>query len=200
MTWEAPFVHQLQGPDGPTVRSILDDLRQFLLNPSFPNGLSVGDGVSTYNPATGVKSQVAMKEVPRGIIAQQVLTADGASLTASAATDMALNNVPVVKDHTYAIHLHSEVTFSDLGFAGDRWYLECRLNGVALDRLANLMPGLAGNTSITVDATVYWVAPTTQSTDDFTVFAVEQAGDANIQLRGAATARRTLTVIDLGVL
>lgn len=201
MSWQPPYLHQLHGPDGATVRSIVDDLQRYLRNPTMSNGATVeGDLTVAGNLSVGGNLTVGGKTIPRGIVAKQTLTADGAILSADGVTDMAVSNVPVIQGHTYAIHLHAEVTFADLGFTNDRWVLNCRLNGVMIDRFYNLMPAQAGNTSITADATVYWVAPTTQSTDDFDVFADEVAGDATIQLRGSATTPRTLTVIDLGVL
>lgn len=130
--------------------------------------------------------------MPRGVIAQQILTSnESAAHSATEATDMVFNNLSVVQSHVYAFHLK---VFVDIVGTGT-WQLRLTINGSVDDRFER---GL--NTDKDVDATVYWTAPTTQATDDFVVQAQEESGTATLQLVGAADAPRYFTCIDLGVI
>jgi hypothetical protein len=136
----------------------------------------------------------------QGIIAQQVLTANGSGLTVSSDTDMLLNNVPVVAGRLYGIHLHTEV---QLSAALGLWTLNLLINGAAYDRFERIENGPDASENVqkvyTIDAMVTWEAPTTQATDDFLVRATEHSGTATLTLPASANVRRTLTIYDLGV-
>jgi hypothetical protein len=51
-----------------------------------------------------------------------------------------------------------------------------------------------------IDGTVYWVAPTTQATDDIRIAGLEQSGSSSLVLTASATLPRYLTIIGLGVI
>lgn len=127
-----------------------------------------------------------------GIVAQQKLTASGAGISADGLTDFVLNNVSVVQNHVYAIHLHSQAQLDTTGL----WNIGLRVNGVATDHFFTV--GQFGTASSTFDSTVYWLAPTTQATDDFTVFADEISGTSTLTFTASATQTRSLTIIGLG--
>lgn len=129
----------------------------------------------------------------RGIVARQVLTSSGSGLTASGLTDMVLNNVPVVAGRLYGIRLHSHFTITSAA----RWDMYVRLNGVDLDLLMT-HEGTAA-TDATREGMVTWEAPTTQATDDFTVFANELTGTSTLTLFATAGLPRTFEIFDLGV-
>jgi hypothetical protein len=158
--------------------------------------------VAVQNAATvgaGADIRIGNESLPRGIIRQQQLTTDGAVFNADSVTDMVLTNVPVIGGRTYEIHLHTEVSFASLDVTA-RWILETRINGVVLDRFANLMPAVGGTTQLSVDASVFWTPTLTAETDDIDVFANELTNGADIQLRGSATSTRILTLTDVGVI
>lgn len=143
--------------------------------------------------------------VPMGKIAQFTATSNDGPHSADTASDMVLNNVPVVINRLYGIHLHTQVTLSVPTTAGltVSWNILLQLNGSTIDRFAAVRNfsdtiGTAVTWVQTVDAWCYWTAPATQATDDFVVFLDEVAGDGTIQLDGAAVAARTLTIVDFG--
>jgi hypothetical protein len=136
---------------------------------------------------------------PRGIIRQQVLDTSNGAHSADATTDFSLTNVSVVAGRTYAIHLHSRCLIGSLD-VNSRWLVRLRLNGSNLDLFEDVEPRVGGNTRRMIDATCYWTAPTTQATDDFDVFADEQAGDSAITFEASSVSLRTFTITDVGVI
>lgn len=200
MTWQPPYLNELMGPDRGTLSSIFEDLVKFLQNPTFENGITIGDAREVYNPATGVKTRPATGAVPLGAIRQQVLTTSTAAWIVDTDTDMTLTDVPVIKNHTYAVHLHVPHVRVASVAATARWDFNLKINGTAVDRFAVLQPGVTGIFRVPLDATVYWKPTVTAASDDLLVSADEIIDGADITLEGAADAKRTLTVIDLGTL
>lgn len=175
---------------------------------------SNAEGVSTsfaradHNHAYGaasVSEAAIVSTMPRGVIAQQVLTSDSAVFSADATSDLALTNVSVVQNHVYAIHLHT-MTRLEPGTIG-WWSVSVHANGTSIGRAAELTvnPAQTGTADQqinrdVIDATIYWTAPATQSTDDFDVRVVEQYGSYTLQFIGTPTTPRTFTITDLGVI
>lgn len=134
----------------------------------------------------------ATSALPWGVtIAPFSATTDSGAHSATTTTDMVLNNVPVIIGHWYEITLHTQVTLSGTGV----WLLDLLVNTVAYDRLWRIDQV---NPVHTADATSYWLAPATASTDDFAVRATESSGTATLTLNGAAGALRWLSIKDLG--
>jgi hypothetical protein len=133
-----------------------------------------------------------------GIIRQQdLIVSESSAHSTSGLTDMVLNDVPVVIGHSYAIHLHSLGSLSaDTG----TWRLLLRLNGSDIGCLDVVRNPSVAAVSMLADGTVWWKAPATQATDDFTVYAELQSGSTNLQLTASSTLHRTLTVADHGIL
>lgn len=130
-----------------------------------------------------------------GVIAQQTLTVDSPAYAANSLTDFVLNNVPVKAFYMYAIHIH---TMCNLNAAVGDWGLVLRINGVDYSRMAYVQNRDAVSENRMLDATVFWTAPATAATDDFTVFADEIAGSTTLVLQGSATVKRTFTIYSLG--
>ena len=61
--WKAPRLGELRGPDAAVIRAIFHDLERFLAEPTFENGIDLGDGVKTYDPVLGITSQVETHKV-----------------------------------------------------------------------------------------------------------------------------------------
>lgn len=133
----------------------------------------------------------------RGIIAQFVGTGTNGPHTTTADTDMSRNNVPVVANHTYEIKLNCYVTATA---AAGQWGANLKVNGSVVDRFSVFSQEAATSRRHPFNGTVYWVAPTTQATDDFLVQVEDLTATCDITLQGGATDRRTLTITDLGVL
>lgn len=137
--------------------------------------------------------QVAGQSVARGLVDTvfDATTSNGPH-SADAATDMTITNVSVVAGRWYKISFHSQLELVGTGV----WTVDLRLNGSTIDRLCRIDQ----NTPvITADATVWWQAPTSQATDDFDVFANEASGTATLELVGAASVHRWLTIEDAGI-
>lgn len=165
----------------------------------FPGPLTVtnnGDAISMTPEFTLDDNKEAIVTA-LGIVDQFEATANTAALTADTATDMVLNNEPVVAGRTYAFHLH---TWANLSAATGDWDLMLRVNGTIVDRLAYVQNTAATAENRLLDGWCYWTAPTTQATDDFDVYANEVAGTANLTLLASATGKRTFTMHDVGVL
>lgn len=125
-----------------------------------------------------------------GVVAQLAQTTNE-TLTASGNSTLVLNNVSVVAGRTYEIHFKSELSLTSAG----AWVVELYINGAAYDRLA-----VPRSTSADVfDASAWWTAPTTQATDDFLIHADKTSG-GDLVFTGTATRRKTLTIIDHGVI
>lgn len=127
-----------------------------------------------------------------GINARQSLTASGIGWSASADTDMLLNNVSVIAGRVYGIHLHSQVNLT----AAATWSVVCHLNGAQIAKFQHVDD--AGTS--TVDAMVYWLPSVTASTDDIVVHINEDSGTATFNFQASATDPRTLSLIDFGAL
>jgi hypothetical protein len=127
------------------------------------------------------------------IVAQFVATTNNGAHTVDTITDMVHTNVSVTAGHTYALSFHSNVL---IGAGAGQWSILARVNGTAVGRYTE---GLTVG-SRDVDGTVYWIAPTTQATDDLEIFADETVDGSALTLQAGATAPRWFTVIDLGVL
>lgn len=134
-----------------------------------------------------------------GIVAQQALTTNNGPHAASADTDMLLNNVSVVAGRTYEVHLHTQCTFASVSSTAS-WVVALKLNGAELDRFATVIPVQTGSLTFTIDSSVYWTPSVTAATDDLLVNARLVVAGAEISFGGAANARRTLTLIDHGVI
>lgn len=140
----------------------------------------------------------------RGVVGYREEVDNDGPYTADSVTDLAIANVPVVAGRRYAVHVHTQY---DLPAAsGDqRWLFLFRVNGATVDRFATVgnVHDTVGAQAVmqgTVDETVYWTPSVTQSTDDVDVFLDTTSGATpSITLNGASTAKRTLTVIDVGL-
>lgn len=135
----------------------------------------------------------ATDALPWGFVAAPFdATASDGPHSATTTTDMVLNNVPVIIDHWYALHIHTQLTLSGTGV----WVLDLLVNGVAVDRMWRVDQV---DPTPTADATVYWKAPATAATDDFAVRATEASGTATLTLTGSAAVHRWLTITDKGI-
>jgi len=170
---------------------------------SFLNGEVIHKDASvafTAIPSGPALDPISDNQLPRkayvdrlGGIVQQKLTTNAAPLVNTNPTDMVLNNVPVVAGCTYAIHLHTGVQPLAVGA---RWDLHVQVNAVDVGRV-----GIVNEDDVTdIDGTVYWVAPTTQATDDIRIAGLEQSGSSSLVLTASATLPRYLTIIGLGVI
>lgn len=141
----------------------------------------------------------ATSALPWGLVAQQTLTTSDTTRTADATTDMALNNVSVVQGRRYMIAING---LGDLSAATGSWQLNLHVNGTYVDTFSRITNEAAGAARHPINGIVYWTAPTTQATDDFTVVADERTGTADLTLVGGTDATsppRTFTIIDIGV-
>lgn len=112
---------------------------------------------------------------------------------------LAKNNVPVTAGHTYGIHLAMWVEYASLD-NDSRWDIWARVNGADYERLSILKPATPGSSFQDASGVCFWVAPSTQATDDFTVYAQNAVAGATIAPAGSATLRRHLWIVDYGVL
>jgi hypothetical protein len=128
---------------------------------------------------------------------QQVLTGSDSSHSAAGftITDMSLIDVAGIDDHTYEIHLHSRVEL--IGAAVSIWNVVLYVDGSEYERFDTIENTAAVTLSALIDAKVYWTAAD-NSTHDFEVYVEEVVNGQAIQLIGSATARRTLTMTDVG--
>jgi hypothetical protein len=133
------------------------------------------------------------------IVAQQKLTSDSAVFSADGSSDFVLNNVPVIQNHVYAVHAHSDVTYASVDVDA-RWVVRLRVNGANNSVLADMEPRVAGVVRPPFSPTVYWTAPATQPTDDFTIFMDLAVAGATVQFEASATNPRFFTIIDHGPL
>jgi hypothetical protein len=144
-------------------------------------------------------AQSTYERLSRGIIAQQVLIANSSAWSTDADTDMLLSNVSVVGGRTYGVHLHTQVLFGSLAVAAT-WTVNLKLNGTVIDRFAVFQPNIGGNSRWTIDSTLYWTPAATGDTDDLLVSVDEGIDGADLTFEAAATARRTLTLLDVALL
>jgi len=179
------------------------DLVSFLNGDVIHSDGSVAATAHLSGPSTDPSSstQYANKQYvdKLGIVRQESLTSNSASWAASTTTDMNLDNVSVIAGRTYGVHLHTQYSFTSVDLDA-AWSVNLLLNGAALDRFEYIAPRITGVLTSHVDATVYWTPSVTAATDDLAVNVTLQSAGAPIQFLASATARRTLTLIDLGVL
>jgi hypothetical protein len=138
------------------------------------------------------------RRVGTNIITQQKLITNSSTFSADANSDMVLNNVSVLADHTYAIHLHADVEWSSTD-ADVRWVVRLRVNGVDNAVFADMLPRITGVAQIQLSSTVYWVAPSTQASDDFLVRLDEAVTGGTFMFQASTSNPRWLTFIDMGV-
>jgi hypothetical protein len=162
---------------------------------------NVGANTLQVSATSGTRAELELesKTIGRGALRQYVRTVGNDGPHADlAVTAMVLNNVPVIAGHTYAFHLH---TPSQVSAVISRWITTLNVNGVVVDRLTDWRNTTAAVHDQVQDGTCYWVAPTSQATDDFAVGVDEvTATAATCTFPSAATARQTFTVTDLGIL
>lgn len=132
------------------------------------------------------------RSVGRGKIARQKLTTNSSGFTGDGATDMFINNVPVIAGRLYEIHLHSKYLLS----ASGSWSVGCHINGTRIGEF-DFANEAAGTTKM-FDGTVQWEPSSTQATDDITVELDEFAGASTLTLQASADSPRTLTLKDIG--
>lgn len=58
MAWEPKALNTLTGPDAAATRAIIEDLQQWLKQPTFEEGIYLGDGQRAYNSTEGISGQV----------------------------------------------------------------------------------------------------------------------------------------------
>lgn len=133
------------------------------------------------------------------IVAQQKVTASGSTFASSATSDFALNNVSVIAGHTYSVHLSSTITLATVN-ASTEWIIRLRVNGANTATFYDLQPVQTGTIQMTIDTTVFWVAPITQASDDLTVFCELAISGSTFQFYGSGTTPRWFTLMDMGVL
>lgn len=162
------------------------------------NVVGPGDGVAITDFVTNLgdlliegPSQI-FQSIARGHIKSFASTSNSSGFTADTTTDMVVSNVEVVADRLYQVHLHTQYDLSAAGV----WNLNFRVNGTVTDRFAVINEGAAKVG--TIDASVYWRPTVTTTTDDVDLAVDEVAGASTLTLQAAATARRTLAVIDVG--
>jgi len=63
VSWKAPRLTELRGPDAVVLRTILADLERFLADPVFWRGIRLGDGERSYDETKGISSQPKTRRV-----------------------------------------------------------------------------------------------------------------------------------------
>lgn len=132
-----------------------------------------------------------------GPVRQQVLQSTAAAISATGVTDMALDDVPMVADETYAIHAHTASIEVASVAAAARWLINLRINGLVTDRFIDIHSGVTGVTHASLSATCFFTPPTTD-VYDVDVHAQQVAAGSTVQFEGSSTAKRTLTVTHIG--
>jgi hypothetical protein len=162
--------------------------------------VNVGANILQVSATEGTNAELELesKTIGRGGLRQFTGTGNNGPHADLAVTDMVLNNVPVIAGHTYEFRVH---TMAEITAVISQWILTFNVNGVVTDRFVKWRNPTAAAFDSMVEGTCYWVAPTTQATDDFAVGVDEQtATAATCLLAGSGTVRRTFTCTDLGVL
>lgn len=159
----------------------------------------------TNTPGEGVASSSARSDhvhslgvLPWGVVHRSTYTSANGPHSADATTDMAANNVSVIAGHLYEIKVNGLAALSALTGA---WQINCHLNGSYLGTFTRITNEIAGATRDPINGSVFWEAPSTQATDDFTVEADLRTGTATITLVGGSDATdppRELVIVDLG--
>jgi len=137
--------------------------------------------------------------LPWGLVARQTLTAASSTFTGDSATDMVLNNVSVVQGRLYMALIAG---LADMSAATGQWQLNLHVNGTFVGTFTRLVNEVAGAARHPINGVVFWTAPTTQATDDFTVEADERTGTSDVTLVGGTDATnppRTFAIFDVGV-
>jgi hypothetical protein len=166
----------------------------------------IGEGVSGGRPRVVVDAGddsdadlvVNDRPIGLGLLRQQSLaSSEAAAHSGSATTDMALSNVSVIAGNTYAIHLGARLQLA--GASVSEWEVNVHINGTEFQRIAHIENTAAVTYNTRIDGTVYWTPSVTAATDDIDIRIVESAGAQTFQLVASATARRTLSLIHLGI-
>lgn len=169
----------IQGPTGPA-------------GPTGPTGSTGPTGDTGPTGPVGPAGQTTM------VVPPHILTTDGPVLSASALLDFSRNNVPVVAGHLYGVKLSTSYELASLS-SDHRWDIWLRLNGGNLDRFAAIRPVQTGTILDVLEREVFWTAPETRATDDFTVYAQRVGGSGSFKIVGASTLSRYLSITDYGV-
>jgi hypothetical protein len=157
-----------------------------------PTGAPGVDGDDGAPGSTGPAGAIDLVGAPLNIT-----TAHAQMLASGLISGLVRNNVSVVSGNTYGIRTDFMLEWASVDVDA-RWDIWCRVNGVNFDRFAVVLPGVVGNSLQPVRSEVLWVAPTTQATDDFTVYAELHTPGAPIIPSGSATLKRKLWIIDYG--
>jgi len=158
-----------------------------------PTGAAGTNGTNGATGPTGPAGPTTMRGVP-----VQVTTAGSLMSVSGAIPGLVKNNVSVVAGRTYGINVDFLVELASVDVDAE-WDFWCRLNGTNLDRFTSIHPGVTGVSYQPVKGQVFWVAPTTQATDDFDVFAGKVTTGSNITPSGSSTLKRKLWIVDYGV-
>lgn len=127
----------------------------------------------------------------------EIATSTGALNSSGAIVGLSRTNVPVVAGNRYGLKADFAVDFSSLANTAE-WHFWVRLNGANLERFFILKPVVTGVSFQNVKGEVFWIAPSTQATDDFDVFAQEVQEGASLTPTGAGTLKRKFWIVDYG--
>jgi hypothetical protein len=142
------------------------------------DGARADHGHSTANLPWGVMS-------PR-----QILTSSGSGITASGATDFALDNMVVDSTRLYRAHLKTPWSTT----SGGRWLVNLHVDGTLTDRIGDINE-LEGYDELHEWSTL-WTP--TSGTKDLTIEVVEVSGTSTLTFVATATATRQFWVEDIG--
>lgn len=156
-------------------------------------GAAGTNGTNGATGPTGPAGPTTMIGVP-----VQVATATADMTASGLVVGMARNNVPVVAGRTYGIKVDMAMEVANASAAA-RWDIWVRLNGSNLERIQVIQPAVVAVAYVHVFGEIFWIAPTTQSTDDFTVYAEQVVSGSNLGPAGASTLKRKIWVMDYGV-
>ena len=140
----------------------------------------------------------SLGDLPWGVVARTTYASNNGAHSADATTDMANNNVSVIAGHLYEVRIGG---IAELSAATGAWQLNLNVNGAYVGTFCRLTNVSATMTRWNIDGSVWWVAPSTLATDDFTVEADERADGSTLTLIGGSDATsppRTFIIIDLG--
>jgi len=147
----------------------------------------------TVTPVLNLDDRETDTVVAQGIIAQQVLTANGAGLTVDVDTDLTLLNVPVVAGRSYRIDVDSRWQMSAVG----AWALEVFVDGVKIGECAYIDESAAAQDYVSGGCD--WNPIVTGATSDIVIRANEVAGAATLTRIAATVVPSRLKVVDQGV-
>jgi Collagen triple helix repeat (20 copies) len=108
-------------------------------------------------------------------------------------------NMPVTIGHTYGFMVDFLLNWASFDLDA-HWDIWLRVNGVNYERFTAIKPCITGVSFQPVHGEVFWIAPATQATDDFSVWGDEIVDGAIIQPTGSSSLKRKLKVTDYGIL